>query len=69
MPAYIIKLQSYLCQRCGASAKYEVFNTYNASCGYFCGKCAHSKKKELDHGLHGSKMGSNQTNLGDSSLE
>ena len=47
MPAYKISLKA-TCIKCGARATVEVFNTYNASLGKMCTKCADRKIRELN---------------------
>lgn len=47
MPAYKRKL-SQICQTCSSNAPYEVFNRFNANCGYYCNRHAKMEIKRLD---------------------
>ena len=46
MGAYKVKLTKHHC-RCNRPATHEVFNTYNASCGWFCSRCADKEVRSL----------------------
>ena len=48
MSAYKVKITKSICVVCRALASYEVFNEYNASCGFYCTKHAGQRVKELD---------------------
>lgn len=45
MPSYSKDIQKPLCRVCRARATKEVFNTFNASCGFFCARHA---KQEIE---------------------
>lgn len=47
MPAYSIPLDTPKCY-CGKKAKVQVFNTWNASVGFYCGPCGRRKVEELN---------------------
>ena len=39
MTPWHLRSITQVCQRCGEAATKELFNTYNAASGYFCGRC------------------------------
>lgn len=47
MPAYMNDLKKR-CYVCAGPARVEVFNRFNASCGYFCTQHGKMKVNELD---------------------
>jgi len=47
MPAYKKKIAQLPCY-CGCQSTHEVFNTYNATLGYYCSFHADEKIKKLD---------------------
>jgi hypothetical protein len=49
MSAYVRDLRSKC--SCGRKASYEVFNRVNASQGVFCGPCARTLARRLNHEL------------------
>ena len=46
MGAYKVPL-AHACQWCGRRAIHEVFNARNASMGYYCGRCADERIRQL----------------------
>jgi hypothetical protein len=48
MGAYAVKLSKPKCSRCDKWATKEVFNTRNASCGYYCEKHARAMLRKLN---------------------
>ena len=47
MPAYATEINPHRCG-CGGAATHEVRNTYNASHGYFCKRCAARRVQYLN---------------------
>jgi Zn finger protein HypA/HybF involved in hydrogenase expression len=47
MAAYKLQITKYKCH-CGKNATHQVFNTYNASYGFYCTKCADKQVKVLN---------------------
>jgi hypothetical protein len=47
MAAYSVDI-AQRCRRCGGRAHKEVFNSFNASLGIFCQRCAAARVKELN---------------------
>lgn len=47
MPAYKVKIPKRQCQTCPSHATHEVFNTFNASVGFFCNRCADRRLSEM----------------------
>lgn len=45
MPSYSKDIPKPLCRACRARASKEVFNRFNASCGYYCARHA---QQEID---------------------
>lgn len=50
MSAYKMALSKPKCVTCGATARFEVFNTWNGSVGKFCGTHAEVRLRELRAG-------------------
>ena len=48
MAAYKTQIPRHLCVVCKSKAAVEVFNTYNASCGYYCTRHGVQRVKELN---------------------
>lgn len=49
MAAYKVEILKRTCRVCSNRATHEVFNTYNASVGYFCRGHADKKVEELNN--------------------
>ncbi len=49
-PWYLISAPVRAC-RCGARAKMELFNTYNASCGWWCISCGIKERDDRNREL------------------
>ena len=48
MNAYSVPIPIRMCAACLEKASMEVFNRFNATCGFFCSHHAQVKVKELD---------------------
>lgn len=48
MPAYSKDIPKPLCRTCGWKASKEVFNRFNASCGFYCARHAQHQIDTLD---------------------
>jgi hypothetical protein len=48
MPAYKKTLIKPKCRECSSPARFEVFNRFNASCGFFCSGHAEREIRRLN---------------------
>lgn len=48
MPAYTVPLANHSCRQCASRATVEVFNTRNASNGYYCTRHGNEAVRDLD---------------------
>ena len=48
--AWHLRSIEFKCSSCGKRASYELFNTYNATSGYYCRRCGNIevRKRNLD---------------------